>query len=79
MRRTVQLSLAVLAIYLVLRGIGELFVINYGHPSSYQKDWGGPSLAGVLAVHSGPALLILVASFAWLRRRRRPNSKGISS
>jgi hypothetical protein len=76
-RRTVQLSLAVLAVFLVMRGIGELFVIDFHDPSSYKKDWGGPSLAGVLAVHSGPALLIIAASIAWWRRRPRP--KGIPS
>ena len=76
-RRTVQLSLAVLAFFLVMRGIGELFVIDFHDPSSYKKDWGGPSLAGVLAVHSGPALLIITASIVWWRRRSQP--KGIPS
>jgi len=76
MRRIGQLSLAVLAVYLVLRGIGEFFVIDFHDPSSYKKDWGGPSLAGVLAVHSGPAILIIAASITWWRRSR---TKGISS
>ena len=44
----------VAALYLVGRGIAELFVIHWHDPSSYALDWGGPSLAGVLAVHSGP-------------------------
>jgi hypothetical protein len=76
-RRTALLTGAVLAVYLVVRGIAELFVIDYGDPSSYKNDWGGPSLAGVLAVHSGPALLIIGALFARILRHR--NSKGISS
>jgi len=71
MRRTRQLSLAVLAVYLVMRGIGELFVIDFHDPSSYKKDWGGPSLAGVLAVHSGPAALIIGGAIAWWRRSLR--------
>jgi hypothetical protein len=61
---------AVLAVYLVGRGIVELFTIHYGDPASYALDWGGPSLAGVLAVHSGPALAI-IAAVAWRWRRRR--------
>ena len=55
----------VLATYLVGRGVAEFFVIDLHDPSSYRLDWGGPSLAGVLAVHSGPAVLIV----AWLVRR----------
>ena len=77
MRRTALLAGAVLAVYLVGRGIVELFVINYHDPSSYRKDWGGPSLAGVLAVHTGPALLIIGALLVRMLRHR--NAKGISS
>lgn len=61
----------VLAAYLVVRGIVEFFVIHYSAPASYAGDWGGPSLAGVLAVHSGPALVIVVGTAWWLLRRRR--------
>ena len=64
---------AVLAVYLVGRGIAELFIIRYGDPASYAGDWGGPSLAGVLAVHSGPALVILAVT-AWRLLRRRASS-----
>ncbi len=64
---------AVLALYLVGRGITELFTIHYSDPASYAGDWGGPSLAGVLAVHSGPALLIIAAA-AWRLLRRRASS-----
>jgi hypothetical protein len=61
----------VLAVYLVGRGIAEFFTVSYSDPASYRLDWGGPSLAGVFAVHSGPAVLILAATALWLRRRRR--------
>lgn len=65
---------AVLAVYLVGRGVAELILINYGDPASYAKDWGGPSLAGVLAVHSGPGLVIVAAgTWWWLRGRRGPS------
>jgi hypothetical protein len=74
-RRTALIVSAVLAVFLVARGIGELFAIHYSDPASYRKDWGGPSLAGVLAVHTGPALLVIGAAIVWWRRR----SKGTSS
>lgn len=75
MRRSGRSLLAVaaglLAAYLVARGITEFFVIHYNDPASYAGDWGGPSLAGVLAVHSGPGLVIIGAAAWWLLRRRR--------
>jgi hypothetical protein len=43
---------ALLALYLVGRGIAEFFLIHYSDPASYASDWGGPSLAGVFAVHT---------------------------
>jgi hypothetical protein len=60
-----------LAAYLVVRAIVEFFVIHYSVPASYANDWGGPSLAGVLAVHSGPGLVIVAAAAWWVLRRRR--------
>lgn len=59
MRRVGQAVLAVLAVYLLGRGIAEFWVIDLSDPSTYRNDWGGPSLIGVLAVHSGPAVLML--------------------
>jgi hypothetical protein len=61
----------VLAVYLVGRGIAEFFTINYSDPASYRLDWGGPSLADVFAVHTGPAVLILAGAAVWLRRHWR--------
>jgi hypothetical protein len=58
----------VLAVYLVGRGIAEFFTVNYSDPASYRLDWGGPSLAGVFAVHTGPAVLILAGTAVYLRR-----------
>jgi hypothetical protein len=65
---------SVLAVYLVGRGVAELILIHYGDPASYANDWGGPSLAGVLAVHSGPGLLIVAAGTWWWLRGRRAAS-----
>lgn len=59
------------ALYLVGRGIAEFWTVNYADPASYQDSWGGPSLAGVFAVHSGPALVILVVAVLWVVRRTR--------
>lgn len=60
---------AVLGAYLVLRGIAEFFVIDLSDPSTYRQDWGGPSLAGVLAVHCGPALAIVAYLIAHRRNK----------
>ncbi|MEV7626546.1 hypothetical protein [Actinoplanes sp. NPDC089786] len=59
------------ALYLVVRGIAEFWVVDYDNPASYRDDWGGPSLLGVFAVHTGPAVLILAATTVWLVRRLR--------
>ena len=59
------------ALYLVGRGVAEFFIVHYNDPASYGNAWGGPSLAGVFAVHSGPAIAIVIAVGMHLRRRRR--------
>ncbi|MCQ4085204.1 hypothetical protein NGB36_32760 [Streptomyces sp. RB6PN25] len=59
-----------LAVYLVVRGIAEFWVVDYSDPASYRHDWGGPSLIGVFAVHTGPGLAIMVAAVVWLYRQR---------
>ena len=59
------------AVFLVVRALVELATIHYNVPASYDKDWGGPSLAGVLAVHAGPGIAVLVAT-AWWGLRRGP-------
>lgn len=72
---------ALLALYLVGRGIAEFFIIRYNDPASYASDWGGPSLAGVFAVHTGPAVAIVAASVISLirGRRRREHVRGAAS
>jgi hypothetical protein len=61
----------VLAAFLVGRGAAEFFIVHYGDPASYRNAWGGPSLAGVFAVHSGPAVAILLGAGGYLIRRHR--------
>ena len=62
---------AVLAAFLVGRGAADFFIVHYGDPASYRNAWGGPSLAGVFAVHSGPAVAILLGAGGYLVRRHR--------
>jgi hypothetical protein len=70
-RRALSAVGLVVGAFLVVRGLAELFVIDMGNPATYSSDWGGPSLAGVLAVHSGPAVVVLAGVAVWLARRRR--------
>ena len=73
--RTLGIGLAgLLSVYLIGRGIAEFFTVDYSDPASYRNDWGGPSLAGVFAVHSGPAVLVMLGWTIYLRRRRRNRS-----
>jgi hypothetical protein len=71
-------AVGLLAAYLVVRGIAEFFTVNYADPASYRDLWGGPSLAGVLAVHSGPGLAVLAGMGVYLihkvRTRRRQST-----
>ena len=71
MRRIVVLAGLVLGVFLVVRAIAEPFVIDVGEPATYRHDWGGPSLAGVLAVHCGPGLLAAGWMVTAAVRRRR--------
>jgi hypothetical protein len=61
----------VVAVYAVGRGIAEFWTVNYSDPDSYKLSWGGPSLAGVFAVHSGPGFVVVIAAAWWLIRRAR--------
>jgi hypothetical protein len=72
--RALGLGLAgFLALFLVGRGVAEFFIIHYNDPASYANSWGGPSLAGVFAVHSGPAVVIVTTTvvYAWRRLHKR--------
>ena len=77
-RRVPAIALGVVfAAYLVGRGVVELFQIDYSNPASYQNAWGGPHLWGVLAVHAGPGLAIVVATAVIVARRHRSRSSGL--
>ena len=69
-----QALLLIIAVYLVIRGIVEIVTVDPTRPATYRHDWGGPHFLGVLAVHLGPALLVLGGA-VWYgvhRRRHRP-------
>jgi hypothetical protein len=58
-----------LGLYLIVRAIIEPFVIDVRDPSTYHLDWGGPHLAGVLAVHCLPGLIAAVLIARWFLSR----------
>ena len=58
-----------IGIYFVVRALAEPFVIDVNDPSTYQHDWGGPHLAGVLLVHCGLGV-VAAALMAWRLIRR---------
>lgn len=58
-----------LAMYLVVRAVAEPFVIDMTDSATYRNDWGGPSLAGVLAVHCGPGVLAAMFLYGQVVRR----------
>lgn len=71
MKRIGIVLLWILGLYLVVRAVVEPFVIDMSDPATYRLDWGGPHLAGVLAVHCGPGI-VAAALMVWsLTRRRR--------
>ncbi|MFD1812047.1 hypothetical protein [Rhodococcus gannanensis] len=61
--------------YAVARGVAEIVTIDVGDPESYRDDWGGPSLAGVLLVHCGPAVIAVIVAWRVVRRRREGHSR----
>ena len=69
-KRAAKVLGAVLGVYLITRAIAELFAIDMSDPATYHDDWGGPTLAGVLAVHMLPGLTA-AAVFVWALTRRR--------
>lgn len=70
LRKVVAAVAVLLAVFLIVRAVVELFVIDFSDPSSYASDWGGPSLVGVLIVHCLPGVLAAIALVLWWRRRR---------
>ena len=76
MRRALRLLgttlVVMLGVFLVVRAVVEVVAVDPDDPSSYRDDWGGPSYVGVLLVHAGPGLLVvvLVGLLLWRWRGR---------
>ena len=70
MKRIGTVLLWIIGVYLIGRAIVEPLVIDLTDPSTYHLDWGGPHLAGVLAVHCGPGVLAAILLARSLIRRR---------
>ncbi|MCE3555821.1 hypothetical protein LWC33_30805 [Pseudonocardia sp. RS11V-5] len=74
MRRPGLVLVGIVGLYLIGRAVAEPFGIDLADQASYENDWGGPSLAGVLAVHCGPGLIavaLFVATLHWWVAPRR--------
>lgn len=69
MKRVLWLLAFVVGGYFIVRALMEPFLIDFSDPSSYETDWGGPSLIGVLFVHMGPGFLA-AALLIWMVRKR---------
>ena len=76
MRRLGWVVGIVIGVFFVIRAIVELFTIDFSDPASYQDDWGGPSLFGVLLVHVSPGFVaVAVFVVAYLSRRSVPGRR----
>ena len=72
MKRIGVVLLWIIGLFFVARAVAEPFVIDLTDPATYHLDWGGPHLAGVLAVHCGPGIVAAALMVRSLLRRRRP-------
>jgi hypothetical protein len=71
MRRAGLIVGLVFAAFFVVRAIVELITLDYSNPSSYEHDWGGPTVVGVLLVHCFPGFVAAAAVVLVMRRSRR--------
>ncbi len=70
MRRALLVLGAIVAAFLIVRAIVEVLTLHYADPSSYEHDWGGPTVTGVLLVHCLPGVIAAVAVVVVYRRSR---------
>ena len=71
-RRVRRAVIVLLGAYLMIRALAEPFTIDVDDPSSYHRDWGGPSLIGVLAVHCTPGIISAATAIViWNRRHNQ--------
>jgi hypothetical protein len=70
MKRIGVVVLWIIGLYFVVRAAAEPFVVAMSDPATYRNDWGGPHLAGVLAVHCGPGVVALALMWRTVTRLR---------
>jgi hypothetical protein len=76
MKRVLWLLAFVVGGFFIVRALMEPFIIDYSDPASYENDWGGPSLFGVLLVHMGPGIIAAVLLIRALRNNDRRKAEG---
>jgi drug/metabolite transporter superfamily protein YnfA len=76
MKRVLWLLAFVVGGFFIVRALMEPFIIDYSDPASYENDWGGPSLIGVLLVHMGPGIIAAVLLIRALRNNDRRKAEG---
>jgi hypothetical protein len=74
MKRVLWVLAFVVGGFFIVRALMEPFVIDFSDPSTYEEDWGGPSLFGVLLVHMGPGV-VAAALLVWMVRRHEKRSE----
>jgi hypothetical protein len=74
MRKVFVVLGLIVGVFLIVRVIVELLVIDDSDQSSDANDWGGPSLPGVLLVHAGPGVLAALAIGAAWRQSAKPSA-----
>ena len=79
MRRIGIVLLWIFGAHLVVRAAIEPFVIDMSDPATYRKDWGGPHLAGVLAVHCLPGIVAAALMVRAAVRRGQGSRRAIGA
>ena len=79
MKRIGVVLLWIIGLFFVARAVAEPFVIDMTDPATYRLDWGGPHLAGVLAVHCGPGIVAAALMVRSLTRRRPVAGRTVGS
>jgi len=69
-KRALLILGAIVAAFLIVRAIVEVLTLHYSDLSSYEHDWGGPSVIGVLLVHCLPGVIAAIAVILVIRRSR---------
>jgi hypothetical protein len=70
MKKTLWIIGILLALYLIARAISWPFSVDPSDPSTYAKDWGGPTLFGAALVHCGPGVLAALGIIGGIVRGR---------